>query len=144
METFNFRNPDPGEVRDVQQKRDAIIANKTKYQILGELLAGNKDVDITRSSVIYEAINKEKMDFEEILKLHPKEVKETIEQVKEDRTHFDEGRYWNNKSKARWGLKGHIPTCVYYARPKEYWKDEKLVNNFFNLFPAFRIGWKDL
>jgi len=145
-ETFNFREPKVGEVESLGYKAQILRNYKEKYKILSHLLGANgtKEIDITNSKEIYEAINREKMDFETIMNLHPAQVAETIKQVEEDRRCFPDGKWWNRKSKAKWGLKGLIPICCYYARPDWYWKDEKLVDSFFNTFPKLRISTKPL
>ncbi len=116
-----------------KRKEDTI-----KYHLLSELLEG-KSIDLTKNVQLYEAVNREKMEFEEILKLHPEEVQETIEYVKQ-RKEEQNGMWWNPDSQARWGEKGAIPPCCYYARPSIYWKNKKLTNSFFNTFPKFRIS----
>jgi len=140
-ETFNMRNPDPGEVQKIYNEGKRRRELKQKYKVLSELLSG-KDTDITQSNAIFEAVNREKMEFETILNLHPDQVRDTIEQVKIDRSYFSDGKWWNTHSKAKYGIKGHIPMCVYLARPKEYWQDKKVRDNFFNMFPKFRISDK--
>ncbi|MFA5133107.1 MAG: hypothetical protein WC444_07310 [Candidatus Paceibacterota bacterium] len=144
-EFFNVKYDTGKDVAELQQKADYIKAYKQRLKVLYELYNGDgKEVDITRDASVFEAINREKLDFETILRLHPDQAKDAMEQVKIDRGSFSEGKYWNPKSKAKWGLKGHIPTCIYYSRPKEYWNNEKLTNMFFNSFPAFRISTKPL
>ena len=147
-ETFNFRNPDPGEVVDMQQRTQQRILARQRYKVLSQLLASSKDVDITVSPEIFEALNKERMEFEELLKLpqNKKNVEECLKQTKEDREKYysDTDKHWNPKSKAKWGILGHIPNCVYYSRPPEYWKDKVLLRNFFNTFTKFRVSTKPI
>lgn len=88
---------------------------------------------------MFEVLNKERMEFEEILRLHPEEVNETIEYVKQ-RKEEQNGKWYNPDSQAWWGEKGAIPPCVYYARPASYWKDKRLMNNFLNQFSKFKIA----
>ena len=142
-DNFNFRNPEPDEVKDLEKEVKRRRKLNIKYKLLADLLAG-KEIDTTKNAEIFEAINREKMEFEQLLKLHSEQTRDAIEQTNIDRRFFNEGTWWNRNSKAKWGLKGHIPMCVYMARPKEYWKDEKLMNNFFNMFPKFRISSKPL
>jgi hypothetical protein len=113
---------------------------RMKWHLLSEALNG-KTIDLTKCPELYEALNKEKMDFEEIMKLHPEEVNNTLEYVKQRKLEQG-GRWYNPDSKAWWGEKGAIPTCVYYARPASYWSDNKcaMYNNFLNLYPKFRIA----
>jgi acetoin utilization deacetylase AcuC-like enzyme len=120
-----------------KRKEDAL-----KYRLLAELLQG-KVIDVTKSQQLFEALNRERMEFEEILKLHPEEVADQIEYVKQRKIE-QEGKWWNPQSKAKWGDKGVIPPCCYYARPKEYWKNKQLVDNFFNTFSKFRISERPL
>ena len=131
--TFNFRNPSPNEVVEmqarVQRKREQLL----KYKVLSQILNGKRNVDLTQSSVIFEALNRERMEFDEILKLHPDQAKDCVEQAKEDR---EAGRA---KSKANWAIKGHIPPCIFYSRPKEYWNDNKILKEFFRMYPKFAV-----
>lgn len=117
-----------------QKRREANM----KYHLISELLSG-KTVNVTKNQELFEALNRERMDFEEILKLHPEEVKEIKEYVKERKAQQG-GRWYNPKSAAWWGEKGVIPPCCYWARPREYWKDKNLQNKFWNDFPCFRIA----
>jgi hypothetical protein len=116
-----------------KRKEDAM-----KYKLLSDLLSG-ETVDITKSNALYEAINREKMDFEEIMNLHPEEVQECLTYVKERKAEQN-GRWYNPESEAWWGEKGAIPPCVYHSRPVQYWKDKRLTNLFFNTYPKFRIA----
>jgi len=84
------------------------------------------------------------MEFEEILKLHPDQAKEAILAAKEDREDVEENVYWNRNSPAKWAKLGHIPPCIYHARPPEYWNDEKILKSFFNTFTKFRISTRTL
>ena len=143
-DTFNLRNPDKGEVADIQRKAEQRLLAKEKYRVLSQLLSGKKDVDVTVSPEIFEALNRERMEFEELLKLHPDQARDCVEAAAEDKLKHSDGRYWNRNSPAKWGCLGHIPPCVYYSRPAEYWKDKALVKNFFNTFSKFRISDKQL
>lgn len=143
-ETFNLRNPEPGEVAEIHRKAQQRIRAKERYRVLSQLLSGKKDVDITVSPEIFEVLNKEKMEFE-LLMSQPQNkdnVEDCIKQAREDRERYYSGgdRSWNPKSKAKWGCLGHIPHCVFYARPTEYWKNKNLVRNFFNTFTKFRVS----
>ena len=139
---FNLKHDKPEEVRSLFTAAKKRREQKMKYHLLSEMLNG-KTADITKSTELFEALNREKMEFEELLKLHPEEVKENIEYVKERRVEQG-GRWWNPNSAAKWGEKGVIPPCCYYARPREYWKDKALVDCFLNQFPVFRISDKRL
>lgn len=116
-----------------QRKEDRI-----KYHLLSEALDG-KTINVTKNTDLFEVLNKERMEFEEILRLHPEEVNETIEYVKQ-RKEEQNGKWYNPDSQAWWGEKGAIPPCVYYARPASYWKDKRLMNNFLNQFSKFKIA----
>ena len=130
---FNFRSPAPGEVVEMQlrvkKRREQIL----KYKVLSQLLDG-KTVDVTQSSIIFEALNREQMEFDELLKLHPDQAQDCVDQVKEDR---ELGR--NMESKAFWAVKGHIPLCIYYSRPQEYWRDKKICKEFYRMYPKFMV-----
>lgn len=139
-ETFNLRNPQPGEVAEIHRKAQQRIRAKERYRVLSQLLSGKKNVDITISPEIFEALNREKMEFGELLKLHPDQAQASIKAAKEDRAKHTDGRSWNPKSPAKWGCLGHIPPCIYYSRPTEYWNDKKLLRAFFNSFPKFRVS----
>lgn len=143
-DTFNFRNPQNGEVVYMHQEGKRRRLANEKYRVLSQILSGKKDVDVTVSPQIFEALNRERMEFEELLKLHPDQTKETIEAVKEDRERYPDGKYWNRKTKAWWGCLGHIPPCIYYSRPQEYWRDKRLLREFYNMFPKFRLSTKRL
>jgi len=142
----NFVNSIKGdsedEVKSLFQSAKKRKEDKIKYELLGQLLQG-KVVDVTKSQQLFEALNKEKMEFEQILRLHPEEVKEHIEYVKQ-RKEEQKGIWWNPNSEAKWGEKGVIPPCVYFSRPVEYWKNKKLVHNFLNEFSKFRIAERPL
>ena len=116
--------------------------DKQRFHLLSELLKG-KVIDLHKNQQLFEAVNREKMSFDEILKLHPEEVQQHIDYVKQ-RKEEQKGRWYNPDSKAWWGEKGVIPPCCYHARPGEYWKDKNLVNSFLNLYPVFRIAEKEL
>jgi len=137
--SFNFRNPDKGEVADMyaaaKGKRESLV----KYKMIKQLLNG-ETIDLRNNTQLFEALNRERMEFEEILKLHPDQVKEAIDAVKEDRENISENVYWNRDSPAKWAKLGHIPPCVYHARPPEYWNDKKILKNFFNMFSKFRVS----
>src|SRR3990167_757043 len=141
-DSFNFRNPSEGEITDIQRKVQQRRLAKAKYKVLSQLLAGKKEVDVTISPEIFEALNRERMEFEEILKLHPEQANDAILAAKEDREKFSKDKYWNPQSEARWGVLGHIPPCIFYSRPMEYWKDKKLLREFYNGFPKFRVSIK--
>lgn len=132
-ETFNFRNPDPGEVVMMQNLVKQRVLARQKYKVLSQLLNG-KTVDLRDSSLIFEALNREKMEFDDILKLHPEQGKDCVDQAKEDR---ELGQ--NIKSKAKWAIRGHIPPCIYHSRPPEYWKDKKILKEFFRMYPKFSV-----
>jgi acetoin utilization deacetylase AcuC-like enzyme len=139
-ENYNLRNPEVGEVSDMFQRVKKRREQLMKYKILKQLLESEKEVDVTVSPAIFEALNKERMEFEEILKLHPDQAKDAIEATKEDRESITENVYWNRNSPAKWARLGHIPPCIYYSRPTSYWNDKKLLKNFFNMFTKFRVS----
>jgi len=141
-ETFNMRNPQPNEVIEMHNAVKSRRSQLIKYKIIKDLLDG-KTSDITASPAIYEALNREKMEFEEILKLHPDQVGEAILAVKEDRELIGENKYWNSEG-AKWALLGHIPPCVYSSRPPKYWDDKRLLKAFFNMFTKFRISTRPI
>lgn len=133
-----MREEKPEDVRSLLKTAKERKAQRMKYRLLSELLAG-KTINVTKNPQLFEALNRERMDFEQILKLHPEQTQETIEYVKQ-RKEEQGGRWFNPDSQAWWGEKGAIPPCCYYARPKSYWDDKKLTNNFFNQFTKFRIA----
>jgi len=137
-ETFNMRNPDPNEVSEMYQAAKKRRSQLIKYKLLKDLLDG-KTVDLTASPALYEALNREKMEFEQLLKLHPDQANEAILAVKEDREVINENQYWNRKG-AKWATLGHIPPCIYYSRPPVYWEDKRILKAFFNTFTKFRIS----
>ena len=139
---FNLKHDGPEEVRSLFQSAKKRREDMIKYKLFGELLAG-KTVNVTQSPQLYEALNRERMEFEQLLKLHPEQVNDLIEYVKERKLEQD-GVWYNLKSKANWGEKGVIPPCCYHARPAAYWKDKRLVHNFLNTFTKFRISEKPL
>ena len=131
------RDPDY-EVQDLFKQAKKRKEEAMKFHLLSELLNG-KIIDTQKNSQIFEALNKEKMDFETLLALHPEEVKDTIEYVNQRKLEQN-GCWWNKDSTAKWGEKGAIPPCCYFARPVAYWKEKTLVNNFLNTFSKFRIA----
>ena len=137
-----MRNPSPNEViemdRDAKKRRSQLI----RYKLIKDLMDG-KTVDLTLSPALYEALNREKMEFEQILKLHPDQAKEAELAAKEDRELTEENRYWNREG-AKWATLGHIPPCVYNARPSSYWADKRILKAFFNIFTKFRISTKPI
>ena len=134
----SIRGDSDNEVKDLFKAAKKRKEDMLKYHLISELLDG-KVIDTTKNSQIYEVLNRERMDFEEILRLHPEEVKEQMQYVKE-RKEEQGGRWYNPDSQAWWGEKGVIPPCVYHSRPVQYWKDKRLLNNFLNEFTAFRIA----
>ncbi len=135
---FDVRNDSDNDVKNLFKAAKWRKEQNMKYRLLSELLEG-KTIDITKSEQLYEALNKERMEFEEILKLHPEQAEACVEYVKE-RKQQQNGRWYNPDSQAWWGEKGVIPPCCYYARPVNYWKDKKLMNNFLNVFSRFKIA----
>ena len=140
---FNFKNPDPGEVQGMYAEAKARRARIVKYKMLKDLLDG-KTVDMTQNVQLFEALNREQMEFEAILKNHPDQANEAMLAAKEDREEIDENIYWNRNSPAKWGKLGHIPPCIYYARPAEYWEDKRLLKAFFNMFTKFRVSTRKI
>jgi hypothetical protein len=141
-DTFNMRRPEKGEVLEMHQAAKQRRAQQIKYKIIKDLMDG-KTSDITASPALYEALNKEKMDFESILALHPDQANEAIMAAKEDREMIDENKYWNSEG-AKWAVLGHIPPCCYHARPAAYWADKRILKAFFNVFTKFRISTKPI
>jgi hypothetical protein len=137
-DTFNMRNPDQYEVVEIHNEAKKRRAQQIKYKLIKDLMDG-KSVDVTLSPALYEALNKEKMEFEEILRLHPEQANESMLAAKEDRDMLEENKYWNRDG-AKWGVLGHIPPCVYTSRPAEYWNDKKILKAFFNMYPKFRVS----
>jgi acetoin utilization deacetylase AcuC-like enzyme len=135
---YSLRKDPDYEVKDLFLRAKKRKEDMMKYRLIAQLLDG-KIIDVTKSTQLYEALNKEKMEFEQILKLHPEEVKEQIEYVKQRKLEQN-GKWYNPDSKAKWGEKGVIPPCCYYARPPAYWKDKSLANNFLNTFSVFKIA----
>lgn len=146
MENPNFLSSIKGdsdaEVKSLFESAKKRKDDQIKYDLLAQLLNG-KVVDVTKSQQLFEALNREKMEFEEILRLHPEEVNNTIEYVKA-RKQEQAGSWWNKDSDAKWGEFGALPDCIYYSRPSSYWKNRKLAHNFFNTFTKFRIAEKPL
>ncbi len=134
----SIRGDSDNEVKSLFKAAQKRREEEIRMHLLDELLDGNT-IDLTKSPALYEAVNREKMDFEQLMKLHPEETSELVEYVKERKAQQN-GKWWNPDSQARWGEKGVIPPCCYYARPAKYWKNKKLVNSFLNTFPKFRIA----
>lgn len=139
--TFNMRDEKPEDVKALFKQAQKRKEDKVRWHLLQDLING-KTINLTKDNKLFEAVNRERMAFEELLNLHPDEVKETIEYVKQRREEQKKvgGRWWNPDSKAFWGEKGAVPPCCYYARPNWYWKDKKLTNSFFNTFTKFRVS----
>ena len=130
--SFNMRQDTPEAVRSLQAQAKKIREQRIRTKVLSQLLEG-KTVDLMQSSALFEALNRERMEFDEILKLHPEQGMACVEQATEDR---DKGR---SKSDANWAIRGHIPPCLYHARPPEYWKNKKILSEFFRLYPKFAV-----
>ena len=138
MDKFNMREDKPEDVRSLLDAAMRRKADKARYELLANLISG-KTISVVNNPELYEALNREKMEFEDILKLHPEQAQETMEYVKERK--IDQAGTWYSKdSDAWWGEKGAIPPCCYYARPGSYWQNKKLTNHFFNTFTKFRIA----
>ena len=135
---FNMKVDKPDDVRSLLLEAKRRKDNKIRYHLLGEMLSG-KVVNVTKDTGLFEALNRERMDFEQLLKLHPEQAKETVEYVKQRKEEQD-GMWYSTTSKAKWGEKGAIPPCCFHARPRSYWENKKLTNNFFNQFTKFRIA----
>ncbi len=135
---FNMREEKPEDVRSLLKTAKQRRAERVKWHLLGELVDG-KTIDVTKNTELFESLNRERMEFEDILKLHPDQTKEAVEYVKQRKLEQN-GRWYNPDSQAWWGEKGAIPPCVYYARPSTYWNNKKLMNSFLNQFPKFRIS----
>ena len=120
----NFVNSIKGdsedEVKSLFQSAKKRREDKIKYELLGQLLQG-KVVDVTKSQQLFEALNKEKMEFEQILRLHPEEVAEHIEESKADTVvekvagAVKKTLIWTAAVPGQGGI-GHI-NC----QPKDYW-----------------------
>ena len=135
-----LRGDSDNEVRTLFMSAKKRKEDKIKYHLLAEALEG-KIIDLTKSNQLYEAVNREKMEFEQLLKLHPEEVEYCKNYIKNRREEMGgSGKYWNPQSKAKWAHEGTCPPCCYHARPKWYWQNKKLRNNFLNTFPIFRVG----
>lgn len=141
--TFNFRNPDEGEVQDMYAQAKAIRQKRLRLKMLQDLLDG-KTVDMTKDAKLFEALNHEKMEFDEILRLHPDQANDAMMAAKEDREQVDENVYWNRHSPAKWGKLGHIPPCIYHSRPAAYWEDSRLLKAFFNMYTKFRVSTRKI
>jgi len=138
----SIRGDSADEVRSLFKAAKKRKEEAMKYHLLSELLEG-ETINLTKSPQMYEAINREKMEFETLLNLHPEEVQETIEYVNMRKAEQN-GIWWNKDSPAKHGEKGAVPPCCYFARPVWYWKSKALVNSFFNIFSKFRISEKPL
>lgn len=138
-----LRGDSDNEVRSLFKAAQKRKEDKIKYKLLAEALQG-KCIDLTKSNQLYEAVNREKMEFEQLLKLHPEEVEYCKQYIKQRREEMNDGKYWNPHSQAKWAHEGTCPPCCYFARPKWYWQDKRLRNNFLNMFPAFRVSTKPL
>jgi len=139
---YNLKTDSQKDVKSLFQAAKKRKADAVKYHLLSEALKGNT-INVTKNNDLFEALNRERMDFEQILKLHPDEVKETIEYIKERRLEQD-GIWWNTNSESKMGEYGAVPPSCYAARPNWYWKDKTLIKNFFNTFSKFRISEKPL
>ena len=139
---FDVRHDSDNDVKNLMLSAKKRKEQKMKLHLISELLDG-KTINVTKNQELFEALNRERLDFEYILKMHPEEVNELKEYVKERKVQQN-GRWYNPQSEAWWGEKGVIPPCCFWARPREYWKDKRLVDKFLNDFPVFRIAEKTL
>jgi len=139
----SLRGDSDNEVRTLFQQAKKRKENEIKWRLLAELMSG-KEIDLTKSTQLFEAVNREKMSFENLLSLHPEQAKSHAEYIKLRKQENPDGRYWNRHSQAWWSYEGTVPPCCYYARPDWYWRDKRLLYNFWNQFPAFRMSEKAL
>lgn len=134
----SLRGDADDEVRSLFRAAESRKEAELRYHLIDEALRGEV-IDVTKSKVLFEALNKEKMEFDELLRLHPEEVKADIEHIKSVREQ-SKGVWYNPNSKAKHGYLGRIPDCCYFARPDKYWRNKKLLYNFFNTYPVFRVS----
>ena len=138
-----IRGDSDTEVRTLFQQAKKRKEDEIKWRLLAEAMEG-KEIDLTKSNQLYEAVNREKMSFEELLRLHPEQAQSHADYIKARRAESADGRYWNRHSKAWWAYEGTVPPCCYYARPDWYWRDKRLLHSFWNSFPAFRMSEKPI
>jgi hypothetical protein len=138
-----LRGDSDNEVRTLFKSAKKRKDDEMKYRLLSESLQG-KSIDLTKCNQLFEAVNREKMSFEQLLKLHPEEAQSHADHIKARREECVNGRYWNKHSKAWWSYEGTVPPCCYFARPDWYWRDKRLLHGFWNSFPAFRMSDKPL
>jgi hypothetical protein len=139
---FDIRHDSVDDVKNLLKSAKKKREDRLKWHLLGEALNG-KTINVTNNPELFEALNRERMEFEDIMKLHPEEVNNCLEYVKNRKLQQD-GKWWNTESGARWGEKGAIPECVYFSRPSSYWRNHNyaMFNHFLNLYPKFRIAEK--
>lgn len=118
-----------------------------KDELLMKIVKGEK-VDITKDEDLFYQVNKDRMSMEDFVNRGKfiKDAKDFKESTKNFLTDTKHGK--TNDKKGRY--LGDIPAEIYYARkelsdptiPKH--ERDKAIRKFFNDFPAFRAGEKQL
>ena len=121
------------------------VKPENKDRLLAKLIQGEK-VDITKDEDLFYRINIDRMPMEKIIDRN--KYKPLAEHVKQTRKHIDDPWYGQTKDKKLRYL-GEIPADLYFSHP---WfspnlpKEERDANirKFFRMFPAFRVGSKEI
>lgn len=131
-DNFNFKNDSPEKVRET-------------YALMGQLFQG-KEVDLTKDSRLFQAVNTGMLTYQETLELNPLAAREAAEQVAEIkaelRSQGDMDRPWSRRG-ARHRMLGIIPECIYHRHPKIKGNPAEQ-RRFFNAFPVFRVSDKEV
>lgn len=123
----------------------AWVRPEKKDELLARIARGEV-VDITRDEDLFYRLNVDRMPIEKLMDRN--KYKPLAEHVKQTRSHIDDPWYGKTKGKKMRYL-GEIPADIYFSHP---WFSPNLpkherdanVRKFFNLFPAFRVGHKEI
>jgi hypothetical protein len=121
------------------------VKSEKKDELLMRIARG-ETVDITKDEDLFYRINVDRMSMDKVMDRD--KYKPLAEHVKQTRAHIDDPQYGKTKGNKMRYL-GEIPADIYFTHP---WfspnlpKEERDANvrKFFNQFPAFRIGQKDI
>jgi hypothetical protein len=144
-DTFNMRNPNPGEVQSLIRQahvRMAIKRNERMYADIASLLSGRDTV--FKSPEVLKAVNlafnSEKLTFGEYERLFPEEFMSAKIAAKQ-RCSADKMDY-NPHSKAKWRQLGYLPPCISRLFGKVYHNDadrKKARQRFWSEYPALKV-----
>ena len=126
----------------------AWIKPEKKDIILARILKGEKSVDITKDEDLFYRVNVDRIPMEELINKRVAKYSGLAEGMKAVRQNLADPDFGKTKDKKLRYL-GEIPEEIYFTHP---WfspllsREERDANikRFFNMFPAFRAGNKQI